>query len=48
MLLISISSSLFTAEYYSVAWSCHSLLIHLQVDGHLGCFQADISMGQAA
>jgi len=41
-------SSLFTAEYYSVARSCHNLLIHSPMEGHLGCLQAEASMGQVA
>lgn len=27
------------AEYYSIAWLCHHLLLHvLLIDGYLGCF----------
>ena len=32
------NSFLFMAEWYSIVWIYHILLIHLSVDGHLGCF----------
>ena len=32
------SSSLFSAEYYSIVWMDHSLFIHSLTGGHLGCF----------
>ena len=35
---IHVTAFLFTAEQYSLVWTCHILLIHSPADGHLGCF----------
>ena len=36
------------AEYYSMVYMCHSFLIHLSADGHLGCFHVLAIINSAA
>ena len=42
------SSFLFSAEYYSIVWMCHSLLIQSPTEGHCDCFQVLADMNKAA
>ena len=42
------TSSLFTAEYYSMIHMFHGLFNHLSVEGHLSCFQFPVIMNKTA